>query len=79
MEAFVTGYKACLNYLPTIDDVNEQPVVEGASYTWNGIDCAKYRSAGLSVKYEDLGEFENGKMVSEFDAAVKSIHFFYKK
>ena len=74
MEAFVAGYKACLNYLPTIDDVNEQPVVEGASYTWNGIDCAKYRSAGLSVKYEDLGEFENGKMVSEFDAAVKSIY-----
>ena len=75
MTDFVNGYKACMNYLPTLEQTEEaQPKVEDANYKWNGIDCAKYRSAGLSVKYEDLGEFENGKMVEEFDKAVKSIY-----
>ncbi len=73
MKDIVDGYKSCLTYLPTVDAEN-QPEVEGAKYSWNGIECAKYRAYGLSLKYEDLGEFENGKMVEEFDAAVKSIY-----
>ena len=75
MSDLVNGYKACMMYLPTLEQNEEaQPQVEGANYKWNGIDCAKYRSAGLSLKYEDLGEFTNGKMVKEFDEAVKSIY-----
>lgn len=71
MQAIITGYKNCLRNLPTTE---EQPVVEGASYTFANIDAAKFLSAGLSIKYEDLSSFENGKMVKEFDAAVKSIY-----
>lgn len=74
MEAIATSFKSSLKYLPTLDqNVESQPVVSGASYVFNNIEVAKFRSAGLSIKYEDLGEFENGKMVAEFDAAVKSI------
>ena len=38
------------------------------------IDLAKYRSAGLSIKYENLGTFSNGAMVSEFNDAAKFLY-----
>ncbi|NLD25764.1 MAG: hypothetical protein GX661_00205 [Acholeplasmataceae bacterium] len=34
---------------------------------------AKYKTAGLFVKFEDLGSFGQGKMVKEFEDAVRSI------
>lgn len=37
------------------------------------IEVAKYKTAGLSVKFESLGEFTNGKMVKPFEDAVRSI------
>lgn len=37
------------------------------------INIAEYKSKGITVKYEDLGSFKNGKMVESFDEAVKSI------
>ena len=75
MQALVDGYKQCLKYDPRYE-LNEesQPKVTDANYSFGGIEVAKYRSVGLSIKYEDLGEFTNGKMVSEFDAAVKSVY-----
>ena len=68
------SFNAGLKYLPTLEqNVEAQPVVEGASYVFENIEVAKFRTAGLSVKYEDLSSFTNGKMVEAFDAAVKSI------
>lgn len=37
------------------------------------IDVLKYKNQGLSVKYEDLGSFNNGKMVEEFENVVFDI------
>lgn len=37
------------------------------------IDLAKYKSAGLTLTYQSLGSFSNGKMVKEFEEAVRSI------
>jgi len=37
------------------------------------IDVAKYKSAGLYVKYEDLETFTNGTMVENFNDAAKAI------
>ena len=75
LKAISTAFTTSLRYLPTLEStVEAQPVVEGASYTLENIEVAKFLSAGLNVKYEDLGEFVNGKMVKEFDAAVKSIY-----
>ena len=75
LKAISTAFTTSLRYLPTLEGkVEAQPVVEGASYTLENIEVAKFLSAGLNVKYEDLGEFVNGKMVKEFDAAVKSIY-----
>ena len=37
------------------------------------IDVAKYKTAGLYVKYEDLSTFTNGQMVETFNDAVKAI------
>ena len=47
--------------------------VEGVEYTFEGIEVSKFKSAGLSVKFEDLGTFTNGKMVEAFNDAAKSI------
>lgn len=37
------------------------------------IDLAKYKSAGLTLTYQSLGSFSNGKMVEAFEEAAKSI------
>lgn len=37
------------------------------------IDLAKYKSAGLTLTYQNLGSFTNGKMVKEFEEAARSI------
>ena len=42
-------------------------------YPGGSIDIAKYKSAGLYVKFETLGKFTEGKMVKEFEDAAKSI------
>ena len=42
-------------------------------YPGGSIDVAKYKSAGLYVKSETLGTFTEGKMVKEFEDAVKTI------
>ncbi len=51
----------------------EQPVVEGMSYSFEGIELSKFKSAGLQASFEDLETFKNGVMVTEFNDAVKSI------
>lgn len=50
-----------------------QPVVEGVNYTFNGIEVSKFKSAGLVALFQDLGTFTNGQMVKEFNDAAKSI------
>lgn len=73
-EDIAGAFKKALKYLPGLEQtVEAQPAINGESYTFKNIEVSKFRSAGLSVKYEDLGEFTNGKMVEEFDKAVKSI------
>ena len=52
---------------------DEMPVVEDAYYVLDNIEVSKFKSAGLSVKYEDLGSFENGKMVEAFSVAMREI------
>lgn len=54
-------------------NVASQPVVEGSNYVFKNIEVSKYKTAGLSVKYEDLGSFTNGQMAKAFNDAVKSI------
>jgi len=74
LEAVVAAFKASPRFIAHLDQtVAAQPVVEGVSYVFEGIEVAKFKSAGLTVKYEDLGEITNGEMVEEFEAAVKSI------
>lgn len=73
-EDIADAFKKAMKYLPNLEqNIDAQPVVGGESYKFKNIEVSKFRSAGLSVKYEDLGEFTNGKMVEEFDKAVKSI------
>ncbi|MCK9470565.1 MAG: hypothetical protein WC006_04920 [Bacilli bacterium] len=50
-----------------------QPVVDGVSYTFNGIEVSKFKSAGLVGLFQDLGTFTNGRMVKEFNDAAKAI------
>lgn len=50
-----------------------QPIVEGLKYLFDDIEISKYKSAGLIFTYQDLGTFQNGSMVKEFDEAAKAI------
>lgn len=51
----------------------EMPVIEDVKYVLDNVEISKFKSAGLSVKYEDLGSFENGKMVEAFSIAMREI------
>lgn len=53
--------------------MDPMPVIEDVKYTLDNIEISKFKSAGLSVKYEDLGTFENGKMVEAFSVAMREI------
>lgn len=74
LQAIATAFKDApyyvtyLGYTPA-----EQPKLEDAEYTFENIEVSKFKSAGLTVQYQDLGEFANGEMVEAFDKAVKSI------
>jgi len=68
------AFSKSLRFIATLEqNVTVQPELEGLSYIYKNIEVAKFKTAGLSVKFEDLGEFTNGSMVEEFDEAVKSI------
>ena len=63
-------------------NVTDTPVIVNSSkekynyvleYPGGSINIAKYKSAGLFVKFESLGNFTEGKMVKEFEDAAKSI------
>ena len=55
-----------------VDSSNEQYKYT-LEYPGGEIDVAKYKSAGLYVKFETLGKFTEGKMVKEFEDAAKAI------
>lgn len=54
-------------------NTESQPAISGLSYVYNGIEISKFKSAGLSATFQDLGTFTNGKMVKEFNDAAKMI------
>ena len=80
MENIVTAFEASPRFVARLaQETAAQPALENGSYVYPTeglvqIQLAKYKSAGLSVKYEDLDSFSNGTMVAEFDAAVKEIY-----
>lgn len=80
MDAIVTAYDASPRFVAALaQDADAQPALENGNYVYPAyeatkkIQIAKYKTAGLSVKYEDLSTFSNGKMVTAFDDAVRTI------
>lgn len=58
---------------PTVVNSSNEQYKYVLEYPGGSIDIAKYKSAGLHVKFESLGKFTEGKMVKEFEDAAKSI------
>jgi hypothetical protein len=50
-----------------------QDVIAGINYTFKGIEISKFKSAGLTILYQDLGTFANGSMVAPFSDAVRTV------
>jgi len=72
-------------YMINLDqDIDSQPEINGTKtyylfeYTSGEdtlyIDLSKYKSAGIEVRFQNLGTFNNGAMVSEFNDAVKYMY-----
>jgi hypothetical protein len=73
-EQIAEAFKNSLRFVAKLEqNVAAQPQVDELSYLFQNIEVAKFKTAGLSVKYENLGEFTNGKMVKPFEEAVRSI------
>lgn len=74
-EQIADAFKNSLRFLAKLEQtVEKQPPVDELEYIFKDtIEVAKYKTAGLSVKFESLGEFTNGKMVKPFEDAVRSI------
>lgn len=77
-EARLEKVQNAFKYAPSKDapatyngkEVQTKLVSDGGSVT---INVSAYKSLGLFVKYESLGDFQEGKMVAEFNDAVKEI------
>ncbi len=71
------AFKACPYYVdgnaPVIYDEDGNVVDYKLTKAEVTIDIAKYKTAGLYVKFEDLDTFANGTMVETFNDAVKAI------
>ena len=78
LKEIVNAFAAAPYYIegeaPAIYDEEGNAVAYTLSFAGVTIDVAKYKTAGLFVKYEDLGSFVNGTMVEPFDKAVKAIY-----
>lgn len=77
LQEIQTAFESCPYYVDgkevEIYDANGNVVEYKLTKAEVTIDVAKYKSLGLYVKYEDLGQFVNGTMVEEFNDAVKKI------
>jgi len=73
-EAIAEAFNTSPRFLAKLDQ-NEaaQPKLDDVEYTFKNIEVSKFKTAGLSVKFENLGNFTNGKMVKPFEEAVRSI------
>ena len=74
MKDLVDAYKKAPRFLPGRPQTTEdQPVFEGLSYVYKGVELSKFKTAGLVIRFQDLGTFKNGLYGDEFDAAVRAI------
>jgi hypothetical protein len=74
MKDIVDAYQKAPRFLAGRNqNADEQPVVEGADYVFNGIQLSKFKTAGLVITYQDLGTFKNGSYGDAFDAVVHAI------
>lgn len=74
LKAIETAFIKAPKFLAHLDQtVAEQPVLEDVSYVFENIEVSKFKTANLSVKFEDLGSFTNADMVEEFNNAVREI------
>lgn len=75
LEKIVDAFKSCPNkdgeYTFNGKAVNTKLVSGNGNAT---INVSLYKGYGLYVKYESLGTFTNGKMVTEFNDAVKALY-----
>lgn len=73
-EAIADAFANSLRFIAKLEqNVESQPELEDLEYVFKNIEVAKFKTAGLSAKFENLGEFTNGKMVEPFEEAVRSI------
>lgn len=74
LNAVVSAFKASPRFDAKLEQsASAQVVIPDAPYVFEGIEVGKFKSAGLTVKFEDLGTITEGKMVESFNDAVKSI------
>ncbi len=72
-EAIVTAYQKAPRFKAgIIQEAQFQPLPQN-QYQYEGIDISKYKTAGLSVRFIDLGIFTNNSKHEELEAAVKEI------
>jgi hypothetical protein len=50
-----------------------EPQVSSEIYTFKNIQVSKYKTAGLTLAFQNLGTFKNGKQVEELDEVIKQI------
>ncbi|MBO4666792.1 MAG: hypothetical protein J5666_01495 [Bacilli bacterium] len=76
LNALVDAYKEApygIEGRPTVVNSSNEKYLYVLEYPGGEIDLAKYKSAGLMIKFESLGSFTEGKMVKEFEDAAKAI------
>ncbi|MDD4387622.1 MAG: hypothetical protein PHV87_00140 [Bacilli bacterium] len=74
MNEIVDAFQKVPRFLPGLNQTTEaQPIIEGLNYKFKGIELSKYKTAGLIVRFQDLGTFKNGQQSEAFDEVVRTI------
>lgn len=69
----ITAFKKAPRFVAGMAQNKENQPLPNEVYVYNGIEISKYKTAGLNLRYSDLGTFTNGSKAEALNDAAKAI------
>lgn len=73
MNDLVTAFRKAPRFVAGMPQESAQQPLDRNQYLFNGIEISKYKTAGLNIRYSDLGTFTNGSKADALNNAAKEI------
>lgn len=73
LHELVTAYKKAPRFLAGLPQDKDSQPSDASQYLYEGIEISKYKTAGLNIRFSDLGTFTNGSKAKALNDAAKEI------